>query len=140
MKCHDIFADAAFQPEYNLSDSTFYCDIESFSDAIFRHVTANASQFSHNCHIYDMAEKFIEKYRLKVNDDYRRILSLIDQPDSYVILYPYQPNIFPSVSVVAPFVYMNLVASMIKCKYGVTLIPVYLIVDYDCKTDRRFSS
>lgn len=140
MKCYDVFADTSFQmPEFKLSDSTFYRDIELFSDAVFHYVTTNAPQHSHKF-ICDMAEKFIGKYHLNVNDGYRRMLSLLNKPDSYILLYPYQPNIFPSVSVVAPFIYMNLTADIIKRKYGVSVIPVYLIVDYDCKTDRRFSS
>lgn len=140
MKCYDVFNDAPFQmQEFKLSDSTFYRSIELFSDAVFRYITINAPQFSHKF-IYDMAEKFIGKYHLDVNEDYRRILSILDKPDSYIFLYPYQPNIFPSVSVVAPFIYMNLTADIIKRKYGVSVIPVYLIVDYDCKADRRFSS
>ena len=141
MKCYGFFTEHSFQSlAFELLDSTFYRKIELFADAIFRYITTHTPNVSNNHFIYDLAEKFIREYNLDVNDNYRRKLSLIDKPMSYILLYPYQPNIFPSISVVAPFICMDLTVKLIEQKYHVSVIPVYLIVDYDCKSDRRFST
>jgi len=56
------------------------------------------------------------------------------------IIIAHQPNLFPSLRVIAPFILLDVVDRVLASQYSIPSTPIYLIVDYDYADDRRFKT
>lgn len=55
-----------------------------------------------------------------------------------ILLIPHQPNLFPSLSVITPFILLEKVANVLSTKNNISTALIYFIIDYDSVDDRRF--
>lgn len=118
-------------------NTCFLWDPESYCVALNNYIDNNELGCN-NAVIARMVNRFADKYSLAKTIKQSISFQLLDDDNTHVIIYPYQPNAFPSVSVIAPFVHMEHIKNIMEQRYEKKIVPVFLIVDYDSLSDRRF--
>lgn len=138
MKSYDfIYNKLLRKTDFNYLNSKFYFNIESFCRELNDKYNLSKEQDGIGLIIKDLVLCFSEKYSIPLSDDQRQLLDELGN-GGRIILFPYQPNIFPSISVLAPVVHMEIIRTVMSNKYQKKVIPLFMFVDYDSCTDKRF--
>ena len=138
MKSYDFIKKHLLEKkDFNYLDSRFFFNIELYCKELNENYELLSEQDEINCLIKDLVISFSEKYGTTISAKQRQLIDDLDN-GGRVVLFPYQPNIFPSVSVFAPAVHMEVIRKVMLKKYRKRIIPLFMFVDYDNCTDKRF--
>lgn len=141
MKSSDYFILNTKKKSFRFFNSLFLFNSDEYCKALNSYINNNKSSLKRekeklikHIDLFMKSHNFVFTNKQKIMYD-----TLCNKEECYLIMFPYQPNLFPSVSAIAPAVHMETIRIIMEKEYNTTIVPIFLVVDYDNAQDKRFS-
>lgn len=124
----------------DISSQLRHNTLDDFVQAILSYCQNDNSVFSDLTVDREMFAVKAREFHLRtgtLTDSVKANLARLASGDK-IILFAHQPNLFMSLKVAASFFLMHSITDKLKEDFDFTVVPIYLIVDQDDATDRRF--